>query len=166
MADTESHDLDRLARVAAHFDGTDELPWILAAGAISQVYKHMSAIALGVLSEFDLTMPRFEVLALLDQNGGAMSISELKRATLIHPPMMTYTMDWLGKRGFAERVHDRVDRRSIILHITDHGRETVAEVQEALSNVHYGLSWVDRNDAQAATDAMSALLVARSEEGA
>ncbi len=161
MSETESHDLDRLARVASHFEGADELPWMLAAGAISQVYKHMSATALAVLSDFDLTMPRFEVLALLDQNGGNMSISELKRATLIHPPMMTYTMDWLGKRGFAERVHDRVDRRSIILHITDHGRETVAEVHQALTDVHYGLSWADREEAQSATDAMIALLAER-----
>lgn len=161
MSELDRDDVERLARVASHFEGADELPWMLAAGVISQVYKHVSGTAVAVLSDFGLTMPRFEVLALLAQDGGSMSISELKRATLIHPPTMTYTIDWLEERELATREHDRVDRRSIILHITETGRQTVADAHEALTEVHYGLSWASREHAQAATDALTALLATR-----
>lgn len=162
MSDIDKSEAERLANVASHFSGTPELPWMVVAGAITQVNKHLVATASSVLSEFSLTMTRFEVLALLDQEPGRMSVLDLKRRTLIHPPSMTYTIDWLVERELVTREHDTVDRRSIIVHMTEHGREVVAKAHAALREVNYGLPWVDRDTAIESSEVLVKLLSAKS----
>ncbi len=148
----------RLSHVVSHFADSDEFPWVLAAGAIGHLYKHLSGHANEVLAQFDLTMPRFEVLALLHQAPGFRSVADLKRATLIHPPTMTYTLDWLEERGLVEREHDTVDRRSIIVHITEEGSELAATTHAALRLVNYGLPKAKGDDALVAAEALIKLL--------
>ncbi len=149
---------ERLAHVVSHFRDSDEFPWVLAAGAIGHLYKHLSGHANNVLVQFDLTMPRFEVLALLHHEPGFRSVADLKRATLIHPPTMTYTLDWLEERGLVEREHDTVDRRSIIVHITKKGSELAAKTHAALRDVNYGLPLAGGDDAMMAAEALIKLL--------
>ncbi len=164
MPEDERSDAERLANVASHFSGAPELPWMLVAGAVSQIYKHLSSTATSVLSEFGLTMPRFEVLALLDQDLGRKSVLDLKRATLIHPPTMTYTIDWLEERDLVSREHDKVDRRSVIVGITPKGQKLVADAHAALREVNYGLTWVDQDLAVEASDQLIKLLTAKQDE--
>ncbi len=158
MSDESRGDAERLANVAAHFQSAPELPYMVAVGAVSQIYKHIASSAGSVLNDFGLTMPRFEVLALLDQEPGQMSVVELKRATLIHPPTMTYTIDWLEERDLVSREHDKVDRRSIIVHITKKGRKLVADAHAALRDINYGLTWASVDDAEVVADKLVELL--------
>jgi DNA-binding MarR family transcriptional regulator len=139
-----------LEDVASKFADQPNFAWLLAAGAIVQVYRAVSARAEDVLRPLDLTMSRYEILAFLDSaDGGTMGASDLKRGTLLHPPTMTYTLDWLEQRGLVERRPSTLDRRSISVRITEAGRALFGQAHTALGDIHFGLSGVGEQDALA-----------------
>jgi DNA-binding MarR family transcriptional regulator len=146
----------RLQEVSERFAGADELPWMLAAAALIETYKGVSARAEAVLSTFDLTTSRYEILGFLDRAPeGRMEVRDLKRLTFMHPPTMTYTLDWLEERSLVKRSHDTPDRRSIGVSITTKGRKLFQRASEALSKIHFGLAGVEREDAIELTHILS-----------
>ena len=121
-------DSKKVQAVSDRFAGDPELPWIVAAGAVVEAYKILASRAettLGALD--DLTMSRFEILGLLDRVAkGRLSIGALRRATYLHPPTLTYTLDWLEGRGLVRREPSSEDRRSITIAVTAAGRKLCA----------------------------------------
>lgn len=139
----------RLRHVAELFSGERELPWMMASAAIIQVYRGMSVRVDAVLGDFDLNTFRYEVLGLLDRSpNGRMSARDLKKATLLHPPTMTYTLDWLEERKYISRKPHATDRRSIDIAIHKSGRELFASATAALAEIQFGLVGVDRAGAE------------------
>lgn len=95
-----------------------------------------------VLAPLDLTLPRYEVLSILDAaDDGEMSLRDIKRASLLHPATMTYTVDGLEKRGLLKRstpVGDS-DRRIVTAKITPAGHDLAVAALEALRRERFGL---------------------------
>ncbi len=146
----------RLQHVAQRFSDEPELPWMLAAASVIEAHKLLSMRVNSVLGEFDLTMARYEILGFLDTAvARRMSVKELKRSTLLHPPTMTYTLDWLETRGLVERRPSRTDRRSIDIVSTRKGRRLFDVASKALSEINFGLADVGRAKAEAITKALA-----------
>jgi DNA-binding MarR family transcriptional regulator len=140
----------RIDDLAARFNDAPDLPWMLAAAAVLQTYKVMSKRVEAVLGDYDLSMSRFEILGFLARSdGGRMRAKDLKDATFLHPPTMTYTLDWLEERDLVKRHPSETDRRSVTVGITAKGRKLFARAEAALSKIHHGMLGVERDDALA-----------------
>jgi DNA-binding MarR family transcriptional regulator len=74
------------------------------------------------LKEFGLTYPEWHVMTAL-RNGGASTPGVLARYLELSTGAMTSRLDNLEKEGLIRRVPDPDDRRSVIVEITEAGRE-------------------------------------------
>ena len=72
-----------------------------------------------------LTAGQFGVLEAL-YHLGPMTVGELARKHLRSPNNLTVIVDNLERDGWARRERDAADRRQIIVHLTDAGRERIA----------------------------------------
>jgi DNA-binding MarR family transcriptional regulator len=85
--------------------------------------------------EFDLTLPRFDLLAQLDRVDG-LKMSELSRRLMVTSGNVTGIADQLERDGWLSREADSEDRRATRLRLTDYGRRRF----RALAKIHE--SWV------------------------
>jgi DNA-binding MarR family transcriptional regulator len=145
-----------LARAADKLGDDPALPFMLASGAIMQAYRVMSIRVTEVLATVeDLSMPRYEVLGLLAlSDDGVLAVRDIKRASLLHPPTLTYILDWLEKQGHVTRRPDLDDRRSVLIHLTAKGRRTFHRAQDALREIQFGLPGLEPEDALAVARAL------------
>src|SRR6476646_9498974 len=74
----------------------------------------------------DLTLSQVTVLGRLDRLGQA-SISDLAADERVRPQSMASTVAWLADRGLVERGPHAVDRRLVVVTLTEAGRTAVAE---------------------------------------
>lgn len=105
-----------------------------------------TAIRRRMQQEFDLTLPRFDLLAQLDRADG-LKMSELSRRLMVTSGNVTGIADQLERDGWLIREADSDDRRAIRLRLTDSGRRRF----RAMAKVHE--SWIiqlmgslDRNE--------------------
>lgn len=78
------------------------------------------------LKEIDVTPAIFSVLEVLRQNDG-ITQSKLAAAVRLERSSVVPLLDKLAKRGLVERRPSTTDRRHNHLHLTDAGRELLAE---------------------------------------
>ena len=86
------------------------------------VFEHFA----GKLGEIDVTPAIFSVLEVLQQNDG-ITQSKLAAAVRLERSSMVPMLDKLSRRGLVERRASTTDRRHNHLHLTDAGRELLAE---------------------------------------
>jgi DNA-binding MarR family transcriptional regulator len=96
--------------------------------------------------EFDLTLPRFDLLAQLDRVDG-LKMSELSRRLMVTSGNVTGIADQLERDGWLIRESDSDDRRATRLRLTDRGRKRFG----AMAQVHESwlielMSSLDRNE--------------------
>lgn len=146
---SQAFDSPQLAKVSEVFEGYPELPWMLASASIVQVQKIVARRVTAVLKGIDdLSMPRYEILGFLDRAaGGHLAVRDLKVASFLHPPSLTYILDWLEERELVERSGSRADRRSVVITITDAGRALFKRATQALSEIRFGLDGLDEDSA-------------------
>ena len=72
--------------------------------------------------DFDLTLPRFDLLAQLDRADG-LKMSELSRRLMVTSGNVTGIADQLERDGWLTRESDSGDRRATRLRLTDSGRK-------------------------------------------
>jgi len=84
------------------------------------------------------TLPRFDVLSVLEHNGSGLQMSELSQQLMVSNGNVTVIVDRLVQDGLVERVPVEGDKRATLVRLTPRGRETFAEMAAA----HEG--WVDR----------------------
>ena len=70
----------------------------------------------------DLKHPVFTALAVLDGASGSLTPSEIAERVLVASATMTSTLDALERRGWARRLPNPADRRSVLVEITSEGR--------------------------------------------
>jgi DNA-binding MarR family transcriptional regulator len=147
----------KLQDVSERFATQVELPWMLASAAVIQAHKLISSRVTEVLGRVDdLSMSRYEILGLLDSShDGTLAVRDLKQASLLHPPTLTYILDWLEGRGLVTRKTDAEDRRSVLVRITSKGRKLFHRASDALGEIHYGLLGLDADDARAVATVLS-----------
>jgi DNA-binding MarR family transcriptional regulator len=85
--------------------------------------------------DFDLTLPRFDLLAQLDRADG-LKMNELSRRLMVTSGNVTGIADQLERDGWLTREADSDDRRATRLRLTERGRKRFS----AMARVHE--SWV------------------------
>lgn len=86
------------------------------------VFEHFG----NALGEIDVSPAIFSVLEVLQQNDG-ITQSKLAAAVRLERSSMVPMLDKLSRRGLLERRASTTDRRHNHLHLTDAGRELLAE---------------------------------------
>ncbi|MFE3837979.1 MarR family winged helix-turn-helix transcriptional regulator [Pseudogemmobacter sonorensis] len=94
---------------------------ISLAHLIAQVNRRIEGSLSARLREGGLTVEHFRVLsALMEQNGRTMS--DLAAFALVDPPTMTKMIDRLVANGAVFRAPDPVDRRKVLVFISERGK--------------------------------------------
>lgn len=73
------------------------------------------------MSNFDLTMPQFNILRILRGANGVISVNAVKDRMIERSPNTTRLMDKLIEKGLIERVRCEDDRRVVYVSITEDG---------------------------------------------
>ena len=82
--------------------------------------------------EFDVTLPRFDVMAALyDAPEEGLSMGEVSRRLKVSNGNVTGIVERLKKEGLIQRRTKPDDRRSQLVRLTDSGRTTFEEMAEA-----------------------------------
>lgn len=87
-------------------------------------------------TEFDTTLPRFDVMAALYRSGDGLKMSALSQVLRVSNGNVTGIVDRLVAEGLIARVPVAHDRRAMIVRLTEKGRGSF----ETLARAHAG--WV------------------------
>ena len=100
---------------------------------IVRLARHLEAGLDEVATSFGLSRKGdFDTLAALRRTGdGGLSPTELAVAAMITTGGMTSRLDRLEQAGFVERHVDPHDRRALLIHLTDDGKELVDSLFES-----------------------------------
>jgi len=71
---------------------------------------------------FDVTLPRFDLMAQLDKSAAGMTLSELSRRMMVSNGNLTALVERLSELGLIERRAGTADRRVQIVSLTKAGR--------------------------------------------
>lgn len=98
-----------------------------------------------------ITPAQWSVLHLLTEEDG-LTIGRISKKRFADAPTVTGIVTRLEQSGLVERRHDRTDRRSVKVYLTDEGREIMnclfEEVEEMYHIMVRGLSEADQHDLQ------------------
>lgn len=83
-------------------------------------------------SDFDQTLPRFDVMAQLNAAPGGLSMSELSTRLMVSNGNVTGIVDRLVQEGLVSRTAAPGDRRSLVVRLTDAGQTSF----DAMAKVH------------------------------
>lgn len=81
--------------------------------------------------ERELTLAQYYLLTQL-REGEALPVCRLAEAAGIAPPTATRLVDGLERAGLLDRTRSRTDRRSVLVSLTDAGRETLERKDKEL----------------------------------
>jgi MarR family 2-MHQ and catechol resistance regulon transcriptional repressor len=95
--------------------------------SLARAYGSLARAVATKVGEYGLTTPQFGVLEAL-HHLGPLSLGELAEKLLVTGGNVTYVMDRLEAQGLVRRQRSPEDRRVVLAHLTEEGRELVAEV--------------------------------------
>jgi len=81
--------------------------------------------------EFDTTLPRFDVMAMLWKSETGLKMSELSSELMVSNGNVTGIVDRLVKDGLVVRVAIKGDRRASLVRLTSRGREAFSAMAAA-----------------------------------
>lgn len=87
--------------------------------------------------DFDMTLPRFDVLAALHAAPEGLKMTDLSQQLMVSNGNVTGIVDRLVKDGLAERQVSETDRRAFLVQITPQGRQ----LMDRILTVH--LAWIN-----------------------
>jgi DNA-binding MarR family transcriptional regulator len=82
-------------------------------------------------SQFNATLPRFDVMAALHRSTDGMLMSEISRFLMVSNGNVTGIVDRLVSDGFVARAQRNGDRRTSFISLTRKGRATFLEMANA-----------------------------------
>lgn len=80
------------------------------------------------MSQFDLSMPQFNILRILRGAQNPLCVNEVKARMIERSPNTTRLMDKLIEKGLMERVRCDEDRRLVYVSITEQGMELLGKI--------------------------------------
>jgi DNA-binding MarR family transcriptional regulator len=89
------------------------------------------------ISQFDLTMPQFNILRILRGAKTAININTVKERMIEKSPNTTRLMDKLIEKGLIERVRCNEDRRVVYVEISKMGLELLAEIDKHFNTASF-----------------------------
>lgn len=78
--------------------------------------------------DFDVTLPRFDLMAQLEREPEGLRLSDLSRRMMVTNGNVTGLVDRLVKEGMVERTASNDDRRVFHVKLTDSGRKAFVEM--------------------------------------
>ena len=78
---------------------------------------------------FDMTLPRFELLSALDRVADGLTMGELSRWLMVSKGNVTGIAERLSEDGFIVREPTPTDRRSFVVTLTEKGRKAYKEME-------------------------------------
>jgi DNA-binding MarR family transcriptional regulator len=100
--------------------------------------------------EFDVTLPRFDLMAQLDKAPDGMTLSDLSRRMMVSNGNLTGLVDRLVASGHIERRVSETDRRAQVISLTDTGRTEfrimAAEHETWIADLFGDLTQKDQKD--------------------
>src|SRR5918995_590424 len=82
-------------------------------------------------SQFDSTLPRFDLMAQLERHREGLKMNELSRLLMVTGGNVTAIVDQLEKEGLVERLDEPADRRAFRIRLTRAGDKTFPEMARA-----------------------------------
>jgi DNA-binding MarR family transcriptional regulator len=79
-------------------------------------------------SQFDTTLPRFDLMAQLERHREGLKMNELSRLLMVTGGNVTAIVDQLEKEGLVERLDEPDDRRAFRIRLTRKGEKSFAEM--------------------------------------
>ena len=78
---------------------------------------------------FDMTLPRFELLSALDRVADGLTMGELSHWLMVSKGNVTGIAERLSEDGFIVREPTPTDRRSFVVTLTEKGRKAYKEME-------------------------------------
>ena len=89
-------------------------------------------------TEFDITLPRFDLMAQLDRAPNGMSLGELSQRMMVSNGNVTAVVNRLLDDGWVLRTSEKTDRRVATVRLTRKGRQAFVKMAKTHEQ------WVDR----------------------
>lgn len=80
------------------------------------------------ISQFDLSIPQFNILRILRGDPGMISVNTVKERMIEKSPNTTRLMDKLLDKGLINRARCETDRRIVFVEITDKGLKLLTDI--------------------------------------
>ena len=121
------------------------------------------------ISDFGTTLPRFDVMAMLERHADGVTMGELSSALLVSNGNVTALVRQLEDDGYAVRRPGADDKRSSIVALTEEGRiyfEELATAHHAwIGGMFAGMSGEDRDALYQLLAVLKASIAAEKAEG-
>jgi DNA-binding MarR family transcriptional regulator len=112
----------------------DAADGMAAVTSVMRAQAIMLARAEAVLRPLGLSFARYELLTLLSfTRRGTMSMARAGTLLQVHPTSITNAVGRLEKAGLVCRERDPRDGRAVLMHITEPGRELMAEATKHIN---------------------------------
>lgn len=134
----------------AHSEHADELRlWLRMLACTNLVEGHVRT---RLRQDFDITLPRFDLMAQLERAPQGMKMGELSKRMMVTGGNVTGITDQLVEEGLVKRMDNPTDRRAYIVKLTTKGRKVFTEMAKAheqwIVELFGGLSQEQRSQLQ------------------
>ncbi len=113
----------------AHSEHADALRLWLRLLACTNLIE--SSVRSRLRQDFDITLPRFDLMAQLERVPEGMKMGELSRRMMVTGGNVTGITDQLVEEGLVKRMDNPEDRRAYIINLTPKGRKVFGEMAAA-----------------------------------
>src|SRR5690554_1139340 len=144
---TTAHDMPDLESRTVPEDHHDLRLWLRMLTCCNLVESEIRG---RLRTEYETTLPRFDLMAQLQRAPVGMKMSELSRHMMVTNGNITGITDQLEKEGLVQRNKVLTDRRSSLIKLTAKGRRTFKKMAEShelwIQNLLSGLSEKSRKN--------------------
>jgi DNA-binding MarR family transcriptional regulator len=131
-------------------------------GRMARLSKHLDRSIQETISEFELNLGEFDVLATLRRSGHPYQLSptDLFNALMVSSGTMTHRIDQLERAEWVKRIPDPSDRRGTLIMLTDKGLSLIEQAVEAhVVNAHRILSALEDSERKVLAQLLRKLLI-------
>lgn len=118
---------DHEARASADQDQALRL-WLRMLSCTSLIERQVRS---NLRREFDITLPRFDLMAHLDRSPAGLRMGDLSRRMMVTSGNVTGITDQLEAEGLVRREYSPQDRRSLTVRMTPNGRRVFRRMAKA-----------------------------------
>ncbi|MFE0102909.1 MarR family winged helix-turn-helix transcriptional regulator [Streptomyces sp. NPDC059009] len=141
----------------------DDLWPVQLFGRIQRLAVIVEKTVKATAAQHGLDVGEFDVLTTLQRSGPpyALTAGTFLKASMVSSGTITNRIDKMEAKGLVQRVRDGKDRRTVKIHLTEHGHEvTRALFTDHLANYARLLGDVDRDLVEKSADALRPVLEA------
>lgn len=121
--------------------GEEPAPAMAAVTTLMRAQQILMGHLNELLSPFDLTFARYEVLMLLYfTQDGSLPLGKIGERLQVHPTSVTSLIDRLERDGYVERVPHPSDRRTTLARLTVAGRNIAGQATRLLNEDRFGMA--------------------------